>query len=208
MKKDKKIIFLDIDGVLNSNKTGHYYHDKYGDNGFGGFFRSSPWSVGFGEVVENPTEEDIKWGQDLVDNLKRVVNETGAEIVISSTWRQTHLPPAFVKMFKTYFFDDAPVIGATPRIYEIPKGIFPERKMSQYSYPTRGYEIQYWLDNHPEVMTYCIIDDSSDFTERQKSFFVHTDYKVGFSSDDADKAIKILNNKIYAPKLKRRWRKI
>jgi hypothetical protein len=40
---------------------------------------------------------------------------------------------------------------------------------------TRGQQIQAWLEKHPEVTRYAIIDDNSDMTEEQlEHHFVHT----------------------------------
>lgn len=55
-----KIIFLDIDGVLNVYPQGH---DEYG-------------------AIFHPH---------LVENLKLILDQTGAKIVVSSTWRRSGL---------------------------------------------------------------------------------------------------------------------
>lgn len=160
-----KLIFLDVDGVLNSTRTARMYFDMFDKNGYGGFFNDD---------IEGPTYENVLWGQDLVDNLKRIVDETGAQIVISSTWRITHRWQNFPKMFEVYGWVGAPVIGATGR-----------------GGPIRGNEIQRILDvmgNPP----YVILDDSTDMLESQWANFVNTDEAVGLTSEDADKAIAIL----------------
>lgn len=56
-----KIIFLDIDGVL--NVTGQHGRDEYGSN----------------------------FHPHLVDNLRLIIGATGAKVVISSTWRMSGL---------------------------------------------------------------------------------------------------------------------
>lgn len=160
-----KIIFLDVDGVLNSMQTCYMYHRLYKGNGLGGFFNDDN---------EAPTRENVLWSQDLVDNLKRIVEETGAKIVISSTWRITHRWWNFPRMFAVYGWLDAPVIGATDR-----------------GGPIRGFEIQRYLE-HSGVTEYVILDDSTDMLDSQKAHFVNTDLEVGLTSQDADKAIAIL----------------
>ena len=50
----KKVIFLDVDGVLNSSRTLH---------------------------------EDISLEDDLILNLKELVDKTKAKIILSSSWR-------------------------------------------------------------------------------------------------------------------------
>ena len=69
-----KVIFLDIDGVLNSTQTAEDWHLKTGKGGYGGFF----------EETDIVTDDNVRWGQSLVDNLKKIVDATGARIVIFS----------------------------------------------------------------------------------------------------------------------------
>lgn len=82
-------------------------------------------------------------------------------------------------MLAIYGFDNAEVIGATPRL---------GRK--------RGYEIQEWLDNNPDVTHYVILDDNSDMLDSQLGNFVKTDMFRGLCGADAEKAIKILNEEL------------
>ena len=42
--------------------------------------------------------------------------------------------------------------------------------------------------------TYVIIDDDDDMLYQQKDYFVHTNYKNGFTKKDLNKALKILNH--------------
>ena len=148
----KKIIFLDIDGVLNLISQGH---DEFGD-------------------IFHPH---------LVENLKHIIETTGAEIVISSTWRMNGLS----EMQRMWEMRDLPgkVIDVTP-----------------YLNTPRGEEIAEWLRENP-VDSYCIIDDDSDMLPEQMSNFVKTsenhdhpdkvDYGYGLTKLCAEQVIKILN---------------
>lgn len=165
--KIMKVIFLDCDGVMNSEETCFYYiTEGINSNGYGGFFMPP---------VE-PTYENVLWGQDLVDNLKRIVDETDAKIVISSTWRMGHNVQSFIKMFKVYGWDNAPVIGLTP-----------------VRHTKRGFEIKEFLEKNPHVTKYVILDDDTDMLKEQIKYFVNTSPYKGLTSKDADKAIQILN---------------
>ena len=155
-----KVIFLDVDGVLNS---GHLADTI----GWGGHFDES----------EKATHENVKWGQQMVDNLRKIVETTGSQIVISSTWRLHFSIPKFKEMFSIYGWSDAPIIDKTPVMIS-----------------KRGFEINKWLVNHPEVNKYVILDDSTDFLPDQIPVFINTDLEVGLSKEDAEKAIKILSN--------------
>lgn len=155
-----KIIFLDIDGVLNVIPQGR---DDYG----------------------------AKFHKHFEDNLRYIIENTDAKIVISSTWRFSSYDP--INNMKNMWKDRnlaGEVIGITPHI----------------DVCQRGKEIQWWLDNYPkrdEIETYCIIDDDSDMLESQMDNFVKTsnnqdhpdcvDIGYGLTKQCSDKVIKILN---------------
>ena len=160
-----KVIFLDIDGVLNVIPQGH--------DAFGGIFHP-----------------------DFVDNLKRIIDETDAKIVISSSWRHSGLQ----KMLDMWEFRNLPgeVIGVTPDLYRF-LDFEGERTM------VRGDEIQAVLNIHPEITHYVILDDDTDMLKYQLGNFVQTsnninhpdciDIGYGLTKECTNKAIRILNAK-------------
>jgi hypothetical protein len=163
----KKIIFLDLDGVLNVYSQGH---DEYG-------------SI---------------FHQHLVDNLKRVIDETGAKIVISSTWRFGGLQ----RMKDMWEFRGLPgeVIDITPDCNDL----FNEGSFEWLDQIERGHEVEYWLNEHPEVEQYVIFDDDNDFLIHQRGNFVRTanninhpdcvDIGYGLTNECANRAIRILKS--------------
>lgn len=131
------VLFLDIDGVLNS-------------------VRSCCAHGGYPRTFEDDCLTKFDWT--AVALIQRICNNSDVKVVVSSTWR---------KMFPYQEIGDAlnlPVIGATKELSGI-----------------RGLEIKEWLDRHPEVIKYAIIDDDSDMLPEQKPFFVHTDGREGMS---------------------------
>ena len=62
-------------------------------------------------------------------------------------------------------------------------------KISQTRY--RGFEIQNYLDAQKNVLSYCILD--CDMLLTQLDNFIQTDFRVGLTEDNVNKAIKILN---------------
>lgn len=86
-----KVIFLDIDGVLNNRKS---MNDAFNN----GIFPT-------GNAMMHTVDPDC------VDRLKKFVETTGASIVVSSTWRifmdEVH------RAFKWCKWEDAPIIGRT-----------------------------------------------------------------------------------------------
>ena len=153
----KRIIFLDIDGVMNSSATALKY-------GFGGWFQET----------DVATRHNVLWGQDLVHNLKYIVEQTGAEIVISSTWRLSFSVDKFKEMFAIYYWPDAPVIDKTVEL------------------KNRGLEVNEWLSRH-QVSSYVILDDNNWFLTEQQTRFVQTSIDDGLTLDHAKRAVEILS---------------
>lgn len=164
--KKIKVIFLDIDGVLNIISQDHDI--------FGGVFHKH-----------------------FVVNLKRIIDNTGAKIVISSTWRYDGLK----KMKDMWVHRELPgeVIDITPDTYDLVNlGLF-----RYYDEVDRGHEISFWLEQHPEVENYVILDDDNDMLDTQRNNFVRTsnnidhpdciDIGYGLTNICANKAIEILN---------------
>ena len=57
---------------------------------------------------------------------------------------------------------------------------------------SRGQQIQDYVDAHPEITEYVIIDDDGDMLESQNDHFVQTDIEVGFSGRNLDQCLEIL----------------
>lgn len=85
-----KIIFLDMDGVVNSEKWAHETYEKQGH-------------------VHMTQQVDEK----AVAHLNTVIEKTGAKVVISSSWRIIMTPDEIWKVLKDHGFKGE-VIGKTP----------------------------------------------------------------------------------------------
>lgn len=165
-----KVIFLDIDGVLNVRSR---ERDE-----FGSLFH-----------------------EEFVKNLEHIVKETGAKIVITSTWRFSGLNVMQQMWNKRNLPGE--VIGITP---------FKSKKEKEYKSNwndlpfkercERGWEIKDWLEQN-RVSSYCIIDDDCDFLQDQLGRFVQTFDNwghvqniegYGLTSQCASMAIMMLNS--------------
>ena len=170
----KKVIFLDVDGVLNSNRTLY---------------------------------EEISLEDDLISNLKELVDKTGAKIILSSSWRLSTEAVATLMdkldkfglvisgmtcdgvdldWLEKYEFD-------TTKKYLDTKFDYDENKQIKITHD-RGAEIFKWLHDHDDC-AYVILDDE---IEDIKPYFselviVKTSYKTGLTKEDVKKAIQILN---------------
>lgn len=135
----------------------------------------------------------IRFEEDLVERLKRIVDQTNAQIVISSFWRHFHEYIAYV--LDRYGIAASRVVGATPGL-----GHHKDSKMIDRSsddikeYTCRSQEIKVWLAKHaPENANYVILDDrpsAADGTQLERFVFCKTE--LGLTEEDADKAIEIL----------------
>jgi hypothetical protein len=132
-----KVLFLDIDGVLNSARTclahGGYPHE-------------------FG-----PTHMAM-FDTTAVALIRGLCKTAGVSVVVSSAWRITHTWQEIGAGL------DLPTIDSTPRLVG-----------------PRGAEIQAWLDAHPSVTMYAIVDDDSDMLPEQAPNFVQTSGFEGLS---------------------------
>jgi len=160
-----KIIFLDIDGVLN------VIPQEYDE--FGGLFHEK-----------------------FVDNLRWIIEQTNAKIVISSTWRHDGLK-SIKNMWKKRNLPGE-IIGITPNEVDVVN----RGTCKFYDLVSRGHEIQQWINDN-NIKHYCIIDDDNDMLQSQKENFVRTannikhpdciDIGYGLTKQCAVNVVSILN---------------
>lgn len=164
-----KVLFLDIDGVLNTERQ----QDRCKEAGLS-------YADNFGYAFDPVT----------VANLKRIVDETGADIVISSSWKVWGLNT----MQKLWTNRGLPgkVINVTPNTESDELMLSVDLDMMLPA--GKGSEIKEWLEtNGSQVTHYAILDDMDDMLPEQQSHFVQTDPTIGITEDDAQKAIAILS---------------
>lgn len=114
------------------------------------------------------------------DNVYRFVYLLGQipdpAIVISSGWRQRYSFESLKKILGISGVPSGFVVDATP--------VFSSR--------TRGAEIRWWLNNHPDYWkNFVILDDRSDM-EEMFPHLVQTEKHLGLTFDGVEKAKKIL----------------
>ena len=163
-----KVIFLDIDGVLNSM-------DNMRVNSFLLETENRMNRDEFGQLFD---ERCVRW-------LEWIINQTEAKIVISSAWRSMGIS----RLKLMWEIRDLPgeIIGTTP-IQANDKII--NKYACTNNEADRGYEIQEWIDgNNPT--NYCIIDDDKDMLPGQN--FVRTDAKIGLTYEVSNSVMSILN---------------
>lgn len=155
-----KVIFLDIDGVLNHEE---WYRNR---------FNTDIYPEGI------PTYPLCEFCPESVNILNHILKETGAIIVISSSWRfNENIDTILTKVgINQKVYDKTPFLGT--------------------KYGTtlcRGKEIQEYLNNHSEITNYVIIDDDNDMEQEQMDHFFQTDRWYGLTMELSEKIIKYLN---------------
>lgn len=167
-----KIIFLDIDGVLNPT---HYMNALY-----------KMWKASF-EDVKSHDEYGQLFFYHNCNALDTIIGNTGAKIVMSSSWRMEGMTK-MQKMWK-----DRRLAGEIIDVTPTANVLVDAGKEKFYDSVCRGAEIQYWIDANNFKGKYCIIDDDDDMLEEQQNNFVKTNSSCGLTYKDAEKAILILN---------------
>jgi hypothetical protein len=118
-----------------------------------------------------------------VNYINWLCEQINAKVVISSTWRKSYEKEFFAEHFK-YLHDDWRT------------KVLPRIKMSE-SVP-RGAEIKEWMDRHPDVDDYLILDDDSDMLDSQKDRFVKTDTYNGLMFEHIIKIRDIFSKEMKA----------
>lgn len=168
----KKIIFLDFDGVLNTehNQNMLLYKGKAWKDKHGAFF-------------------DLK----AVAELNRIVEETKADIVIESSWKYLGLE-AMRQMWRDRNMPGN-VIDVTPSSASnnwLLNANLDEMDPAHTQW--KGVEIASWIaENLHDEDRYVIIDDEYVILDSQLPHFILTNPYDGIILELADRAIKLLN---------------
>lgn len=125
-----------------------------------------------------------------VANLAKIIKETGAEIVISSSWKCLGLD-SLQKMWKERKLAGNIIDVTSDNLSDELLLIADLFKMDQLY--IRGCEIKGWLALHKDVKHYVIIDDMDDFLSEQQNHLILTDPNVGITDWNVQQAIIILN---------------
>jgi len=141
-----KYVFLDFDGVLNSTRNAYAFQQKAFN-------------------ADGLDHTCLKLVEDLCQR-------SGAEVVVSSTWRMGRTEDWFRGLFAAYGVKIT-IAGMTPRLRS----------------DLRGDEVKAWLSDKGECLYVCI-DDDSDFHDDQP--LIKTSHEIGFTHRDMESALQML----------------
>lgn len=145
LRKERKVLFLDIDGVCNSEQ--YAISPRHSKGQMLGIDAYPAFLVG------------------------KIQLDTGCDVVLSSTWRLWEDQREEVRKRVVDFIDVTP---------DFRRGV-------------RGEEIASWLEQHPDVTRYAILDDDSDMLPDQMSNFFKTTFKLGLTDEIAKRVTEHLN---------------
>lgn len=165
----KRILFLDFDGVLNTDNytkrlvaEGKAYRDVYGD----------------------------LFDPEAVRNLKRIIDSVAdVKIVITSTWKDTIGADNVRQLWKDRYMPG--------RIYGMTKPFIPDFFSMDSDFELaimagKGHEVKQWLEEHAKgEHRYVILDDMSYFLPEQEPHLVKVDQFRGITEEDSAKAIRL-----------------
>lgn len=151
-----KILFLDVDGVLNGEKD-------------------------FANIAFTGEPDPLNPGSCLL--LREVLNATGAFVVLSSTWRKDDgfledqgITTGWKKLLQKGVLTWQDLGQTLEFAYNFKTPILRSGH--------RGEEIQAWMDHWGEQVNlerFAIVDDGSDMLEEQLPFFVKTEFRTGLT---------------------------
>lgn len=179
-----KVIFLDIDGVLNCNQTTLDRVYKINNN--------LPLTEFYKILRANGDPIYVDIDEKMVKILGKIVHLTGAKVVLSSTNRlewirgKDNLQSSYAKALQ-FLFDkyNIDIIGVTP---------FLDLTLNQ-----RGKEIEAYLKSHDNIEAFCIIDDDNLGFQAFNDYFIKTECypkelnEGGLREKHIETAVKILN---------------
>ena len=107
--------------------------------------------------------------------LSEACQKFGYSIVVTSTWR----------LWDNYkdclvnggLRDNIEILGKTDQLRDV----------------CRGVEIKKYIDEHPEIQYYVIVDDEADMLPEQMGHFILTDGDTGFNFKDFKRFEEIFN---------------
>ena len=158
-----KVIFLDIDGVLNSQNT---FIDNHEYRKF--FLKNMNGSVD-DEIGHIMLDIDL----DKVFMLRDICNLTGAKVVVSSCWRRLMVYPLFEEKLTSL---GIPIVGITPFISN-----------------NRGDEIRKYLEENQVDDFIILDDDIfRDFNEFENYLVKTSFYEDGLNDEISIEVVRIL----------------
>ncbi|MDR0548685.1 MAG: hypothetical protein LBI10_04635 [Deltaproteobacteria bacterium] len=192
-----KVLFLDIDGVLQSHGSqSRFKHIANGDMENLYHDLENTFGIDYSKYDEyDVAAVYYDWNKQSVSLLKDILNQTGAKIVLSSDWRifGKEMMYNFFKIhgLENYYIDNTTKKFFLKRSYVEKICNKFKKKLNLQSMNYRTVEILEYIDRHPFIKKYVAIDDMN-LLRGLENHFVNTRYLL--FEEHAKIAIDILNS--------------
>lgn len=177
--RERNVLFLGIDGVLNTDRCQSKLKVIIQEDKFGHIF--DPFAVKNLSKIISETRADV-----VIYSFSNRMSSSDELIFIQEMWKERHLPGEVIDIYPVDYND-----------YEL---LYYKLKFeNQNNVPVnedvvKGVFIRLWLSLYGEnVKNYAIIDSSNNFLPEQQSLFVQTNPEYGISKENAERVIMILN---------------
>lgn len=160
IESEAPVIFLDIDGVMNSGRSMRANKGK-----------------------------SLPFDKEAVRALERILAETNARIVVSSTWRFNRTVDQLNEIMESHRLPGW-VVDVTPTHLDETDAITSKSGVKLYRAEARGTEICAYLRANPDAANYVVIDDDSDMDGVDETRFFQTDFEQGLTLAMAEDVIK------------------
>ena len=140
---------------------------------FDGVVNSRKWYNSVQYKENNYKDPDVD--PEIINLLNNLTNKLNLKIVISSSWK-----------YDKGFSERLGRIGLDNVIDKTPDLVF----SVSYDKFCKGLEVEEYLNKHPEVSNYVILDDEDEFYGEQLIHFIQTNYKTGFTLENYKECLK------------------
>ena len=187
----KKVVFLDIEGVLFPFTQYRYDHINNGDMEKVYNELHQRLGVDYRQYnIHHVSAVYYDWDKRAISELKRILDTTGAKIVLSSSWRDENndrMRDFFrIHDMHEYFIDSTIFLR---NIYDISPYIAKLNLSNSTRYQMRFIEISLYLHDHPEITHFVVIDDMN--LRGLGNHFVQTSQRL--TPELANKCIAVLS---------------
>ena len=212
--KTEKVVFLDIDGVLQPGTQYRHKHIQAGDLDQLYVELQEKHGIDYSQYDKYDVAATYwDWNLEAVALLKEILDETGAKIVVSSDWRRKDF---FVELLKIHDLDKY-YRGKTPYMsysdyawtsvlietLEKMMGIDKVNRTGGAYYSDRCIEIAYYLQYNPDIINYVAIDDDTSLKPLGKHYI---DAFPRMVRENRDLAIQMLNDEeLYFDNIREQW---
>lgn len=183
------IVFLDIDGVLNGQHMADQIDMQHSQLGCQNKFARRADGT---EPRCHCFELDNQLDKACIARLNVLLRKLDARVVFSTSWRRILDTEDLTRILVENGFAGE-VVGATPDHANDPTWHDWHREQGLIGASCdRGWEIDAWLHEHPEVTSFVILDDCSDMA-RLCACHVLTDDRVGLQDADVIRAEQVFH---------------